>query len=72
MPEPIDESGLLTLSILDSADSKEVYLNYQKNREKQTEAAFVGSYSDRDSDEDGGNKKGKGKKEKKKRRVDTP
>lgn len=29
MPEPVeDESGLLTLSILDSADSKEVYLNY--------------------------------------------
>ena len=56
MPDAIDESGLLTLSILDSADSKEVNLNY--HREKPTEAAFVGSYSDRDSNEDGGTKKG--------------
>lgn len=83
-PEPIDESGLLTLSILDSADSKEVNLNY--HREKETKPAFVGGYSDCDSNEDGGGKKGKSKKGKKgksnkekfwqnyekKRRVETP
>jgi len=69
-PDPIDESGLLTLSILDSADSKEVNLNY--HREKETKPPFMGNYSDRDSNEDGGGKKGKGKKDKKKRRVETP
>ena len=43
-PDPIDESGLLTLSILDSADSKEVNLNC--HREKETKPPFTGDYDD--------------------------
>lgn len=65
---PENPSSLLTLSILDSADSNEVNLNYY--REKQTKAAFEGSYSDRDSDQEDRSVKSKSKKEKKKKKAE--
>ncbi len=71
-----NESDRLKLSILDSNDSKEVRMTY--NRQKVNKAAFIGAYSDRhtdqdpasDGDEEGKTRKLKSKSKKKKKTMD--